>query len=171
MPNASAGAPYPRPEKSIEAQLRDLVDGGADAETATDLVLAPYGKNPLVEFAWSVVLRAARNLERKHVRAIEDAAFGPGGRTMEALKRHAEASLSLPRLEFKLPDGQRVEWGKATAAQHEARAQYLRAMMAGIGVDLARHERALKLLADEGVDCLDEVEGWEELLRDDEDAE
>ena len=152
-------------EPSIRDQLRDLVRSGMYAEDAVEKVLASCGKRPLAAYAWPFVLREARIFERQRVRHAENAAFAPAGSGAGAgAERLADARLRLPRVEFKLPTGERVAWGQASRDQHEARITWLRTHIGSLEVDLERHERAVKLLIDRDVDRLDDVPGWVDML-------
>ncbi len=75
--------------------------------------------------------------------------------------------MRLGRIEFHLPDGQVVTWADATAEQHGTRIAWLRTYIMSVEEDLARHERAAKLLAERGAERLSDIPGWEDLIGDD----
>lgn len=64
---------------------------------------------------------------------------------------------ALLRKQFALGDGERVEWGRATVQQHEARIAYLTKMRDGIGATITEHRNAIALIQESGVECLDDV--------------
>lgn len=153
---------------SLRDRLRALITAGVHAEDATEQVLREMPKKPLAEYARPFVLSDAQNMERRVVRRAEDRAFRDGSGS-------GEARLKLPQVEFKTWDvtkrtWSRVTWAKATREQHEARIVWLRTCIDDIEVDLGRHERAAKLLAERGADCLEEIPGWQDLIGDPEDA-
>ena len=58
---------------------------------------------------------------------------------------------------FALADGSLVSWGSATVDQHEARRDLLLANASGNLSSAARHEAALRLLAERHAQCLDDA--------------
>lgn len=62
----------------------------------------------------------------------------------------------LLRSRFKL-HGHQVEWGLATIEQHEARLVQLRGLRDGLNVTIEFHERAIAMIREAGVECLDDI--------------
>ncbi len=158
------------PAGSIEQQLRAALKKGMSPEEATRHVLGPFGavlreagNDSLVGSARPSVLAQARRLGRQIARRAEDRAFGAAPGTEDRLR--------LRGLEFHLPSGEVVSWAEATRDQHEARVAWLATYIGSLEVDLRRHERAVKLLAEHEAERLGDVEGWESLIGDDTDEE
>jgi hypothetical protein len=70
---------------------------------------------------------------------------------------HREWSAALLAGEFALPDGSRVTWADATAAQHELRASQLEGLAAGDLATASIHRQAINDLRSAGVNNLSEL--------------
>jgi hypothetical protein len=158
------------PSGSIGQQLREALKAGATPEDAVRKVLGPFGavlaeagNDHLVGYARPAVLSEARRLGRQLIRRAEDRSFGAAPASRDRMR--------LGQIEFHLPDGQVVSWADATAEQHGARIAWLRTYISSVEEDLARHERAAKLLAEHGAAKLSDIPGWEDLIGDDADSE
>lgn len=151
----------PLDEFSIGRELRERIEAGTSREQAVDQVLAmmPEALGVLGDAVRSTLLRRATAIERAVTRDIERAALASGGR-VTSLER-AAAAVRLSDVEFKLPDGQPVAWGRATRGQHQARIAWSRAMAARHAGDASIHEKAVDLLDGYGARYLDEIPGWE----------
>lgn len=150
------------PANPIVHQLRHLIAGGVAAEDAAEKVLQPYQPAPLADDAWGVVYARAIRIEREIARRTEHNAFAPGVGTSA---RHA-AKLRIATAVFRIGDGPPIQWGKATVAQHQARIAWQYTQRDGIDRDIARHQRAIALITERGVSCLDDIEGWQDLMED-----
>lgn len=166
--------------QSIDRELADLIAAGASIEEATDKVMAPYQTTLLGDRrVWCCVRNIARTVQRQHDRRIEDRAFedaanlenvSGGGRYgirygIRLKSRHA-ARLLLPKTTFRLGDGTEVDWGSATAGQHLMRIAWQAGQVAAINSDIGRHRAAVTLIETHGVACLDDIDGWVDLLAD-----
>lgn len=158
------------PAGTIEQQLRAALKEGVSAEEATWRVLQPFGavlreagNDSLVGSARPSVLAQARRLHRQITRRAEDRAFSAAPGSRERAR--------LGELEFHLHDGTVVSWAHATREQHEARVAWLQTYIGSLEQDLRRHERILKLLSQRGAERLSDIDGWEELIGDDQDDE
>lgn len=149
------------PAEPIHRQLAALIQGGMSADDAAAKVIAPYRPAPLADYVWPAVRNEAHGLHREHHRQIEDRALGEAG-----VRARQAARVKLPVSTFRLGDGKEVEWGKATTVQHMARIAWQNTQIDAIKLDIARHERAVELIRAHGVDCLDEIDGWVDLLAD-----
>lgn len=154
------------PAGTVDQQLRAALRAGQSPEQATRSVLGPYaaalaeaGNDSLAGYSRPVVLAAARRLARQLARKAEDQAFTAAPGTKDRLR--------VAELEFHLPDGTVVSWADATAAQHEARVAWLQTYIGSLETDMRRHERAAKLLAEQGAERLADIDGWESLIGDD----
>lgn len=74
-----------------------------------------------------------------------------------AKELHREWSAALLAGEFALPDGSRVTWAEATAAQHELRASQLEGLAAGDLATASIHRQAINDLRSAGVKTLSEL--------------
>ena len=147
----------------------------------TEEISALIADPSLIEDApFDVVLECARRYVvgqslRRQRRSVRDSE-----QYRSSVKRHEERTLAAVRLittrmyeeveeavltkyanfldlEFALPDGSRVRWSEATAAQHEARAEHLEKLAAG-NADTARlHRSAVRDLTANGVQTLGEL--------------
>lgn len=68
-----------------------------------------------------------------------------------------EWTVELLDSEFAMPTGERVTWGRATAAQHAERVRMLQQNAVANMEASARHDAALLALAESGAMCLDEL--------------
>lgn len=91
---------------------------------------------------------------RRFVRASEKKVFTPGassgGTRVDDLRQLLAES-------FVIDDGTRVRWGEATVEHHQRRAAMMRNLADRNIADAARHERAIEMILQAGVTCLDEV--------------
>lgn len=137
--------------EKLNKVLREAADDGADEEEAFARVKrAGWGcVRPLVGWWY-------RNICRQRVRVLEQ-------RTDRELavaatpRDRVRAREALAHETFALRDGTRVEWGKATAGQHEERAEMQRALSGECVKDAERHEQAAKEIRAAGVRCLDDL--------------
>lgn len=145
----------------LTAQIAELIDEPDRVEDAPYEVLVECARRYLVAQQLRRQRRGVRNSEQ-----YRSAAARHDEKTLAAVRlittrmyeEVEEAVLSkygnFLNLEFALPDGSTVRWADATAAQHEARAEYLEKLAAG-NADTARlHRSAIRDLAAAGVDSL-----------------
>jgi len=153
--------------------LRELIEGGADPLKATDQALARVPKQKLVAYVRPLVLHEARGLTRALGRNVENEAFAPetGHSKPDDHSRRAGSGATnsdyrqqLVSTRFPLADGTWVAWGQATAKQHLQRAEWQRRHADQSVRDAERHEWAANLIEDRGVECLDEIDGWTDLI-------
>ena len=88
--------------------------------------------------------------------ALRSASLGAAMRQFQESIR-LEVTEELLASTFALPDGTRVYWGEATAAQHEERAESLESMAAGTIETAGLHRRAVELIRSSGGENLREA--------------
>lgn len=128
------------------AVLNDL---GIAREPAKELL-------PLVEAAVESIRRnETREVERRvfATPTRKQASFDIGDEPIDVLSRRHE----LVGLTFVIEGGTRVEWEKATVADHESRIRRLRGQIVGLSRTIAAHEEAIRLIERFGVRCLAEI--------------
>lgn len=74
-----------------------------------------------------------------------------------AAETRLEVTAELLGSEFALGDGRRVTWGEATIADHEQRIAMVTANAVANAEDAARHQAAVSLLKERGLDTLAEI--------------
>lgn len=138
------------PSESVEARAAYLLD---------------YGERELVLY---IIRKHLEHMERENVRKLE-ASILPAlklvanGRPLEArqvsvLPRQVPDELrKLMRERFALGDGLRIEWGEATAEQHEQRAEFFERAISGHTTSMRRHLQAAEVLRSTGARCLNEL--------------
>jgi hypothetical protein len=125
---------------------------GAANETAMRLLVALKVNKAAAEVLFPVIANAIRDAMRETVRRIEADVNVAAIQTAPAEQR---AKFLAQR--FPLEDGRFVAWGEATIEDHHARIALLTRIRNGIDDTIGRHELALKLLAEHGADCLNEL--------------
>lgn len=137
--------------KAIRSFL-DAHDGREPVELA-EMFLRMCRKQdlaPLVEdeFKWAI---------RNKVRAAEADVMS----SMPTFKRRTTASLDglevLLDMPYRIGDGTARKFGEMTADEHRTRIVMLDAQVAGLRRDIALHERAIVLIEQHAVGCLDEI--------------
>lgn len=137
---------------SLADVVRGLVEGGESDDWAiTDAVLAVMPFDVLRAAARHQVHVDVRNARRKWARDVE-AQLGPPAR-LDRAAWVSKAALLLQE-SFLLPDGRRVAWLDASAADHLARAGWHRGLADAAVLNAARHEAAAQTILDAGVTCL-----------------
>lgn len=146
--------------------LRDKIVNALDADPDVDAalvaenLLAQVTKRELLP----LLVDEVESHQRRRVRMVERRAFGQAGGTgVPSLVERSRPRLTEVYGEvFALYDGRRVSWGEATVAEHRQRLERLRVQRHAIGRTIERHEEAVRLCEEFGVDCLadlDAVEG------------
>ena len=103
------------------------------------------------EFKW---------LERTHVRMAEISLLRSAPRTLHTAERTRGLLADLaPLLDkpYRIGDGRARRFGELTSEEHLVRIEMLRANINGMQRDIALHERALQLIEQHAVSCLDEI--------------
>lgn len=137
---------------SLSDVVRGLVEGGETDDWAiTEAVLAVMPLESLRSAARHQVHVDVRNARRKWARDVE-AQLGPPAR-LDRAAWVSKAALLLQE-SFLLPDGRRVAWLDASAADHLARAGWHRGLADAAVLNAARHEAAAQTILDAGVTCL-----------------
>lgn len=132
-----------------EAEVERMIEAGALDPLATRSALELMAGRWLAEVVRKRERAGSKRGERRAQRRDRSAeALG----LARGASRDMGASLEVdwPELfdeTFALPDGSRVTWGEATAAEHEARASSLEVMAAGDLEAAAMHRAAAALIA------------------------
>lgn len=148
------------PTEKLSTQLRVRMEAGRTPEQAAGDVLSAYEPAPVTEHLHSVLVREARSIQYKSERAHErNIVFKDhhGGLTSSERQRISVAT-------FRDGEGNRIEWGRATASQHQARIQWDRTRRDLLDRDIERHQAAIKLIESENVECLDDITDWHERI-------
>ena len=151
------------PLQTIRLALADALAQGLTAEQAAD-ALRQHPK--LFDFVRPLLVLEARSVERDRVRAAErrvdgawqrarpiaDSSAAEKGKRVKASVAYVvpQELLELRTKRFSLADGTRVGWFDATIEQHEARVDMQRKLMAGIELDVGRHQEAIRVLRETG---------------------
>lgn len=174
----------------LETELYRLMD--KDGKTPEEAALAAIKWHKRKRLPSSLflpfVFRVAQTHQRNKDRAKEDAAFGSNQsrragihpsshETPDPAEPTADRSpqfrafKEVSSVTFKVGRGlMEVEWGKATAEQHEIRAQWQRARGISCIADADRHTHAAELIyTTPGAECLKDIplEKWQHLVDDD----
>lgn len=98
------------------------------------------------------------NWQRNAARQLEAAAFAEfvNGTAKPATKR-PDALAALFNTPFKLGENRTTSWGQATVEEHRIRIAFLEVMRNGIDRTISHHRRAIEVIEDAGVTCLQEV--------------
>lgn len=138
--------------ETLRQRITALLDEGHDPSNAAYLALQEVHCDELRGYVLSTVEQLARHIERARVRQLEHEAFtGERRTTPDAVER-------LLAERFILPDGRSVRWGEATVDDHTARAAWLRDFARTVIETAERHERAVALIVEADVKCLNEVD-------------
>lgn len=136
-------------------ELAEDVGTAGDAEATASAICAHLKLSALArEVLWPIIAAECESIERVRVRRIEQAV------TISRKGREANITgerSALMRETFALGDGRRIEWGKATAEEHQARLDMLAKMRDGLDATMSRHQDAIDLLRSSGVKCLDDL--------------
>lgn len=139
---------------SIYRDLRVLVRDGATPDEAADRVLGSVAKAQLAALVRPLLVLEANRVARSLVRGIE--------REMDDRIAHGEDPISVRRKlsaeTFALPNGTRVAWLDATAADHRARARWQMKLAGACSADADRHLAAALAIEAAGASCLREIE-------------
>ena len=155
------------------ASLADLVpDDCTNPHDAARRAIRKAFATKQTDLLVPAVAKAISDIWREAVREPERRVFGAGpriGRVLVDAATLLEQSSALaadPDLALLLTctfhvtrGGQVVTWGDATRDQHEMRAAFLDDMAAATVETANRHRRAVKVLAEAGVDTLNELFG------------
>jgi predicted lipoprotein len=139
--------------------LRDLIVKALESDPSVDAELVAENLLPRVSKAQLLPLLVdeVESLQRLRVRQVERRAFG-GKRGAAAVSERSRPRLAeVYRETFALYDGRRVSWGEATVADHRQRVDRLRMQRRAIGETIARHEDAISLCEEHGVDRLIDI--------------
>lgn len=135
---------------AIYSQPDDVI-----AECARRYVLAQIGQRKRAEMRTreaDAKFREASSTAKARLRAKVNLIT-----TELAQSLHKEWTAALLAGEFALPDGTRVSWADATAAQHGERADQLESLAAGDMATATIHRQAINDLRDAGVATLGEL--------------
>lgn len=149
---------------TLSAIIRKAAQDDPDGEPM-DVARRLYGsltKTQLLPALASEIADAQRALVRHHERAAF-AAYAGGAKSASSPSKQtiAEYRCVLDRLRgqtFALGDGTRIQWEKATIAQHEQRIAMLKAQVAGKQETIRKHEEVVSLLRGAGANCLEDLE-------------
>lgn len=123
-----------------------LIESGADDETAAARLLR--SEKAIVA---AIVRDYVANRRRLLTLEAERSAFAEfGDGTVEAFNQ-------ISREVVRLGDATEVAWGRLTRSQHLQRIAMLSKIRDGIDSTIQRHEKAVALLDEFGVECLDDV--------------
>lgn len=125
---------------------------GAPTETAARILLALKVNKEAARILLPVVADRVRDEARNTTRKLEAATNVAAIQTAPAEQRDKFLSERFP-----VEDGRFVTWGEATIEDHHSRIALLTKIRNGIDDTIERHEAALKLLAEHGADCLNEL--------------
>lgn len=137
--------------KALEA------DPDADARDVAEVLLPQVTKRDL----FPLLVEEVEAHQRRRVRQVERRAFGQsGGGTAPSLVERSRPRLAEVYGEvFALYDGRRVSWGEATVDEHRQRLERLRVQRHAISRTIERHEEAIRLCEEHGVDRLADIGG------------
>lgn len=150
------GAIVSRPRiPAIRDQVADLrAQGLEDPEAITERILQAQSREALVDIvrpvvAWQVsqTLRAPTQSGSQRHPSVHRQDNPAGVARVDDLR-------GLLRTTFSLPDGGRVEFGRATREQHQLRAVMLHELSERASIEAARHEHAAQELAGTTARCL-----------------
>lgn len=147
------------PAASITSQLSALIADGATPEQATEAVIGPYQMAPIHDQVRGVILTAARAIAYQRQRRMERRTVFRRHSTLTAEQRQMISAVT-----FRDGNGNEIEWGRATVADHQARIAWNRLRADRLAQDTARHEAARKLIEAEGATCLDDIPDWQERI-------
>ena len=146
---------------TVDVELADFVEVDG-IEDATWAYLNALSIEELRAKLFPYVRNSMRILKRNRCRAIERLVFTGDDGDGTAEERHAVDLLAERRKlvdeSFALPDGRRVRWLDATAADHRARAEWQRSKAKGHIDDAERHEVAASVIEEFNVSCLAEIQ-------------
>jgi hypothetical protein len=136
-------------------------DGGDLTDVTAQVVKALLADHPDIaaRLLLPLVRDQVRRVRRARARQAEDRAFAgpapdPGADPLAALR-------ALRAETFWVPGDGLVTWADATAAQHAARAGYIREhVLAPAAEDIRRHEAAAAVIRAAGAACLAGVAGF-----------
>lgn len=149
--------------ETIYQAVRRLVNREAlSPPVAAQRALEGMTKAQLIEFVLPEVERLARSMDRGRVRGIERQALTE--RPLRATPSNPEAVAALVAECFLVPDVGMVSWGDATASDHLARAEWQRRGAVDLVADAERHEAAAALIRKQRVRCLNDLDGWTDML-------
>lgn len=140
---------------SINADLRKLIDQGADAEQAVDAVLRKARRSDLADLVRPLLVLRADNFVRANTRSREvevDRRIAGGEDPISVRRKLANDGFHV--------GGHFILWLDATPAEHLARAAAQRSLANACIADAERHEAAAAEIEAAGASCLrDLVEG------------
>lgn len=142
-------------------EISDAIQGreSEDAAALAAVVFPHLSVDALKELVAAEIANIQRNMTRERERVVfaaasaDTAAFAAAKvRTSEMRDRFA----GLFRQSFAV-GGEHVMWGRATIAQHEARAEMLEKLAAGNLRTANQHREAAEVIRNGGVTCLEEL--------------
>ena len=135
--------------KALEA------DPAVDAEMVAENLLPQVAKRELLP----LLVDEVESYQRRRVRQVERRVFGQPPSGSPSMTDRARPRLSEVYGEmFSTYDGRRVSWGEATVEQHRQRVERLRMQRHAIGQTIERHEDAIRLCEEHGVDRLIDID-------------
>lgn len=163
---------------NFQSIISALLDTDDDAELIADQALAlilehPDRKTILFPLVRNEIWRHLRNNTRAIEReAFDDHSYGDEGsetvKTSSAFRPRSNAPAIETSSQRSALLGERVYvpskglvlWGEATVEDHEERIQYLMAKVNGTLATVRRHELAIEVIENAGVDSLGEIEDF-----------
>lgn len=86
---------------------------------------------------------------------------GPINIVLEEIEKSKSKSyanfLDICKARFALGNGDRVEWGLATIAQHQERINVLYKNVQGLNETIERHKKAIQLIKENNISCLNDL--------------
>jgi hypothetical protein len=134
--------------RTLRSIIRETDDGTDNAPTLVVARLLTEHPDVLTALLLPLIREAIRQQRRSVVRTVEQR-----GEPFDSL---AERKSLLAEC-FLVPGVGLVAWGAATAEQHKARADELRAQAASVVATAERHEAAVREIETAGVRCLNEI--------------
>ena len=130
--------------------LADIVRRCDDGSDVYEVAAAVLAHAKAIGVLMPIVADEVRRIRRASVRAVEATYFGSPADPVAARKQLlAEA--------FYVPGMGMVEWGEATAEQHESAAAELRSKAAALEVTALRHEASAQEIRKARARCLNQI--------------
>lgn len=150
-----------------------FVDEGYEPADAYDAAVRRVRRQDLADHFRHIGVDEARRIRRNKTRTIENRVFGGAGRHLEVIvtePRIVDVRAILAERRFDTGDGRYVRWDEATVADHQARIDSQKSLAESILKDAEHHERAIKLIRENDVETLGEVDDWSPLTEGEEEA-
>lgn len=140
-------------------RLRELVEQNPDRDerSLAKRALKVVDTDDLVEVIAEEIAHVRRALVARQEKQQLDEIFAAAKSRGRKIVPIPVARSAVFEETFRLGDGRRVEWGKATAEEHEARASFLEKMANSTLATAKRHRDAAAAIRSAGVQCLEEI--------------